>query len=345
MEKKTIEVKVLSRILVSRTDRIGDLVLTLPVFETLKAAFPQARVTALVSEYAADVVRGHPAVDEIWAVRGTESFSTFYRGFKDREIEAALFVYPRPKPALAAWAARVPVRVGTAYRWYSFSFNRKIAVHRSHCDRHELEYNLDLLDPLGVRKKIKKLRLFLPPEAKRRARRLLKAFQRKKIVAVHPGSGGSNWNWPLERYAGLMEKLLEHKRIAVVLTAGEKEAALVQPLLNRWTNLRKRLLVLCGVLSIKELAAVYQQVQVLVCSSTGPMHLAAAVGCPTVALFGLRRATSPVRWGPFGNQAIVHQPEPRAGEETDGRWAQDAASMERITVEAVYRSVRKLARF
>lgn len=334
-----------SRILVSRTDRIGDLVLTLPVFETLKAAFPRAHVTALVSEYAADVVRGHPAVDAVWTARGTEGFGFFYRGFKDREIETALFVYPRPKPALAAWAAGVPLRIGTAYRWYSFAFNRKVAVHRSRCERHEVEYNLDLLEPLGVRKKIKKLRLFLPPKAKKRARHLLKAFRRKKIVAVHPGSGGSNWNWPLSRYAELVEKLLEHKQAAVVLTAGEKEAALVQPLLNRLKDLRKRLLVLCGVLSIKELAAVYQQVQVLVCGSTGPMHLAAAVGCPTVALFGRRRATSPVRWGPFGNQAIIHQPEPRSGEETDGRWAQDAASMERIPVEAVYRSVRKLARF
>src|SRR6185369_4297503 len=104
-------------IVVSRTDKIGDLLLSLPVFQTLRRAFPQARITALVSSYAKEIVQGHPAIDAVETVEPNESLWALRRRLKNLQADTFIALYPRPKIALAARLAGIPIRVGTAFRW------------------------------------------------------------------------------------------------------------------------------------------------------------------------------------------------------------------------------------
>ncbi len=125
-------------ILVARTDKIGDLLLSLPVFQTLKVAFPQTRLTALVSPYAKEIVQNHPAIDGVEVLEPEESLWKLASRFKTLAPDVFIALYPRPQQVMAAWLAGVPTRIGTAYRWYSFFLNQKVRVHRSLCDRHEM---------------------------------------------------------------------------------------------------------------------------------------------------------------------------------------------------------------
>src|SRR6185503_21310225 len=90
-------------ILVSRTDKIGDLLLSLPVFQTLRRTFPRARITALVSSYAKEIVQGHPAIDAVETVDPSESPWALSRRLKALKVDTFIALYPRPKLALAAW--------------------------------------------------------------------------------------------------------------------------------------------------------------------------------------------------------------------------------------------------
>ena len=109
-------------ILVARTDKIGDLLLSLPVFQVLKEAFPDARLTALVSPYAKDIVQGHPAVDGVELLDKDESPFTLAGRFKAINPDVFIALYPRPLQALAAWRAGIPLRIGSGLPLVQFPF-------------------------------------------------------------------------------------------------------------------------------------------------------------------------------------------------------------------------------
>lgn len=301
-------------ILVARTDKIGDLLLSLPVFQALKKALPQTRLTALVSPYASEIVQGHPCVDSVELFNKEEGLFHLARRLRQLKPDVFIALYPRPKQALAAWLAGIPVRVGTAYRWYGFLFNRKVYVHRSLCDRHEAQYNLDLVKPLGVEPGDPKILFPLGEADLAFARDLLRERGIEPgtpYLAVHPGHRGSALNWKPERYGELVGQLCRRKGLRVVVTGGPDETGVVSQVtvsLGPLSTVQKPVL-LIGECSLRQLAAVYQGARCFVSGSTGTMHLAAAVGTPTVSLFCPIPETTPVRWGPWGNNHQVLLPQ------------------------------------
>jgi len=339
------------RILVSRTDKIGDLILSLPVFETLKASFPKAHLTALVSSYASEVVKDQPAVHQV--VTLPHSWSVFRLAAEIRALKPDAFValYPRPKIAWAAFLAKVPIRVGTAYRWYSFLFSRKVSVHRSVCDRHEAEYNLDLARALGARKIVKNLRFPLQKKHRLFAENYFRSSgvrPKDRVIVVHPGHRGSALNWSVERYAEAVEKMARWNGVRILLTGGREE----KPLLSRLTGMLSKLpeskkpLVMAGECDLKELAALYERGACFLSGSTGTMHLAAAVGTPVVSLFCPVPTATPKRWGPWtkGKTAVLMPKNLTCPDCASGRCRQHDP-MDSIPVEEVLRTVKRLGRW
>ena len=131
-----------SSVLISRTDRLGDLVLTIPLATSLKMKSRRLRVAFLVRKYQTPLLFNHPDVDEILLF--DENFETKLGGF-----DVFIDVFPRFETALKAFRARIPVRIGTAYRLWSFLYNRRVRVHRRPSVLHEYEYNFKLIEPLG----------------------------------------------------------------------------------------------------------------------------------------------------------------------------------------------------
>ncbi len=297
----------------ARTDKIGDLLLSLPVFQTLRENYPQARITALVSPYAKEIVQGHPAIDAVETIEAGEGLFRLTRRFRELKPDVFITLYPRPWQVLAAWLAKIPLRIGTAYRWYGLFLNRRVKIHRSLCDRHEVQYNLDTLKPLGLTKFADKIHFPVSQSDRAFARDLL----REKGIAlgsrygvIHPGHKGSALNWKIGRYAEAVAHLCQRGDLRVVITAGETETGLIGRLTANLPPLSpsQKPVLLIGECTLRQLAAVYEGADFFLSGSTGTMHLAAAVGTPTVSLFCPIPATTPVRWGPWGNESTVLMP-------------------------------------
>jgi ADP-heptose:LPS heptosyltransferase len=336
-------------ILVSRTDKIGDLILSLPVFQSLRKVFPKARITVLVSAYAQEVVQDHPAVDAVEVIDPQEGIAELRDRLKSLNADVFIALYPRPKLATAAWLAQIPIRIGTAFRWYGFMFNLKTRVHRHYGDRHEVEFNLDLLKPLEVAEFPTRIEWPVTGEQKEKAVHLLKSrgiAPGTPYVVVHPGHKGSALNWSIYRYSEVIARLCQEKNLRVVVTGGFDETRLIAQLtsLLDFFNLENKPVYLIGECTLKQLAAVYQDADCFLSGSTGTMHIAAAVGTPTVALFCPIPETTPVRWGPWGNEAVVLMPSHLKCVNCQRGWCKKHDPMDGITEDEVFQAVMKFVR-
>ena len=226
-----------------RSDRIGDLVLSLPVAEAIKDAVPDAYVAFVVSPYNAAIARACPFVDEVieYAEKADRlgGLARLTRRFRSGAFDAAIFLRPTLRAALAALLAGVPVRVGTAYRFYSLLFNRRVPEHRRHAEKHEREFNLALLaSAIDIRSLDYSPRIELGDAARGYARSVIErlGLARKGYVIIHPGSGGSARNLTPESYAWLADYVEDEMKVKVVLTGGPGE----EGLLDRVDSLREK---------------------------------------------------------------------------------------------------------
>lgn len=306
------------KILLVRPDGIGDEILSLPVATELRRAMPGARLTFLSSVYASPVLAHHPDLDEVLTVTGQESFGQLVRLFRQGQapaasvaarsrpngvqFDAAIFLKPFRRLMAAAWLARVPLRVGTGYRWYSWLLNRRVYEHRSDFSRHESAYNVGLLRGLGLSPgDVSPPRLVVTAEEREWANKV-QGDSPKLRVLVHPG-GFSSRLWKPSHYRDLVMRLASEGR-AVLLTgsAAERDKFRAEAQATVWPAGVRDFM---GELTLRQLMAVIAESHAVVSLATGPMHLAAALGVPTVSIFDPRRNNAPTRWQPLGTGVIL----------------------------------------
>jgi lipopolysaccharide heptosyltransferase II len=310
---RKLEITGEERILIIRTDRIGDLVLSTPLLEAIKSRFPKVHVTMMVSPYAAGVLENNPFLDEVMIDdvedkhKGIKGFFLLAKEVRQGEFEVGILLRPTLRLALMLFWAGVKYRIGTGFRFYQIFFNRKVYVHRKVNLKHEVEYNMDLLAPLGI----------IPPKilpkvyvTSAEEEFVRKAFTESNItpedivVVIHPGSGKSSLNLPAKRFAEAADELIEKIGAKVVFTGSDTERNLIDFIKN---HMRHECIDLSGKTTIPQLKAVLKKCDVFISNSTGPMHLACALGTPTLAIFCPIFAAGPVRWGPYGegHQVII----------------------------------------
>ncbi|MFZ5515791.1 MAG: glycosyltransferase family 9 protein [Candidatus Zhuqueibacterota bacterium] len=341
----------LKKILVIRTDRIGDVVLSTPVLTALKSRYPQSHVTMMVRPYTREIVEGHPDVDEILVfdervLSDKVAYRSFVREIRNRRFDAAITVYPTFRLARLIYASKIPVRLGTGYRWYSILFNRRVYEHRKLSLRHELEYNLRMLQKIGVPyPEMIDFKFNVPESALQRARDWFTSNSidptRDKIVLVHPGSGGSALDWPLEKFAAFSDALNQIRDVKVILTGGPNEHEVVDKVYQLTQSRPMRAV---GIFSIKEMAAFIRLSHLFVANSTGPLHIAVAVGTEVIGFFCPLVPCLPQRWGPYGRIAdSVLMPEVDACKKCTRKGCKNWNCMEMISVEnAMHMAKNKL---
>lgn len=301
----------IGKIILFRTDRLGDLVLSFPVVEALRACLPEAQIDLCVNFSTVPLARMHRHVFQVISdtVRGPKSFFELVRFLKMQNYDLAIHLYPRPHLALATLCAGIPVRVGTIYRYYSFSFNRRIKMHRRTMSRHETDSNLKLLEALGVPPAPISNGLLIPEEALQRVRDLLSSKGirpwNSRFVVLHPGSGGSSLNWPPEHYGTLGRELM-HSGFQLVLTGTDIDRPIVDQVRLRMGDGAADL---SGQLDLEHLTALLSEASLLISNSTGPLHLADALGRKVIGLYSPFLFSSPKRWGPYRQPENVFLPD------------------------------------
>jgi heptosyltransferase III len=306
--------KNIRRVLLVRNDRLGDLVLTTPSFRVLRTALPEAKIDLLCSTYAEPVVRGNPCIDSIITDRGAHDRSDIREltaEIRARGYDAAVvFVHSR-KNAMLVRAAGITLRVGPWVKLYApLFFNRPVRQGRSRGQKNEAGYNIDLLAKLGigipVSAKIPSPEIIADELAVERASTMIaETFDdpAKCLVVLHPGMGGSALNWPLDSWFELVSILAGNSSVNVAVTGSASERELVEQVVGAAggeSNVRA----ICG-LGLEEYIGLLSLAKAVVAPSTGPVHLAAALGVPRVAgIYSPVLAHHPMRWGPLGSGEI-----------------------------------------
>ncbi|MBI5474372.1 MAG: glycosyltransferase family 9 protein [Ignavibacteriae bacterium] len=268
----------------------------------------------LLRRYTGEVVEGNPFVDELlWYDRDHTRipFVEMVRVLRERAFDAAIVVYPRFRLAWLMFLAGIPIRIGTGYRWYSVLFNRKTFEHRKDAKRHEVEYNLNLLNELqcGLTENFApQFDIQIPSAAEASAQAILrqKGIVDSAFAVLHPGSGGSAREWSPENFGTLALRLMDEAGMKVLVTGAAGEEEKVSRVVQASEG---RAIPTVGELSIKEFGAVLRSAKLYVSNSTGPLHLAVAMGTPVLGLYPQHVAMSARRWGPYTKNAAVLVPQ------------------------------------
>ena len=299
----------LNRILLIRTDRIGDVVLTLPAATMLKRHFPNAQIDFLTRKYTTPLVEMYQDVD---AVRYYEP-EGIHRGFRGHlalanelrqyYYDAAFLFHPRVELAWVLFQAGIPIRVGTGFRWYSaLFFNYKWYEHRKTGQRHELEYNLNLLQRfIPVDYQQVEFRFRIPEELEHWWATYRQEHELpERYAIVHPGSGGSAPNLTEDQYIQLIDSILKNTGLPVLLTGIPQELPKLNTLQAAFPD--APVFIPGTEFTLPQLTVIIARAALFASTSTGPLHIANAFGVPVMGFYCPAAPCSPTRWGPYGQQ-------------------------------------------
>lgn len=294
------------RILVARTDKIGDLVLSIPSFYMIRKMYPEAEITVLVRTYNYEIVKNLPYIDRVVKIDDYRKEELLE---KIDYFKADVFIalYNDKFVSQLAKASRAKLRIGPYSKLYSFlTFNRGLWQKRSKSIKNEAEYNLDL-----VRKINPKLfdeiyevntEIYLEEENRKVASLFFREKGiRGKSLIINPFMGGSAKNIRDEEYASLIRKVLEKlPDLDVVILCHISEHERGEKLAEMTGSSRVHLFANGG--SLLNIAAVIEKGTLYFGGSTGPTHIAGALKKEIVAIYPRLKTQSPKRWGVFGNE-------------------------------------------
>ena len=292
------------RIIISRTDAIGDVILTLPLAVYIKRQNPDCDIVFLGRNYTRDIAAICPAIDSF--ISWDDISENPVEELKKLNADVIIHVFPRKEIAKAARKAGIQLRVGTSHRTFHWlNCNRKVSFTRKNSDLHEAQLNFELLKGIGIShvpalEELGAMQL-LSPNISLRAD-LNELIDKSKFnLILHPGSRGSAREWGIDRFAELI-KLLPADKFKIFLTGTEKEGNMFR---NELAEPFPQVTDLSGKLSLSELIVFVQHCNALLAASTGPLHIAAALGIHAIGLYPPIRPMHPGRWAPIGKNAKV----------------------------------------
>ncbi len=302
-------------ILVVRTDRMGDVILTTPSIAALKENFPQARVSMLIAPSTYEIIEGNPHLDEIivddrqGVHRGFWGFCRLVKELRQRKFDLAIVYHTKKRTNLTCFAAGIPERIGYHNNKFGFLLTMKIPDQRPQGLKHEVQYCLDLLRAIGIERESKKLFMEVKKEWNHWAQQFLLQHgvnPGERLIAIHPGASCISKRWMPERFAQVADYLIVQYRSKVVLIGSAENKMIVAKILG---SLKGEVVDATAQTSVGQLAALLKRCQLLVSNDSGPVHLAVAVGVPVISIFGRnQKGLSPIRWGPLGpNDRILHK--------------------------------------
>ena len=300
-------------ILIVKLSAIGDVIHTLPSLTALRKLYPEAHITWVVEEAAAGLVKNHPLLNAVlisrrksWIKylrkgefsRPLREMRTFLRELRKRPYDLVIDFHGLLKSALIVLFSGGKRKLGydSLQELSGLFYNEKIP---EDMNKHAVDRYLDFPRFLGA--KIAKAQFILPSDnsAQARIQSLLEKYhlENKKFIAVNPVAYWETKLWDDEKFAGLADLIKTKLNMEVVFTGSEKES-----IEKITTRMQAKAVNLAGETTLPELAYLYQKALLLVTTDSGPMHLAAAVGTPVVALFG---PTDPQRTGPYGDGHVI----------------------------------------
>ena len=280
-----------SSLAIARTDSIGDVIVTLPLCGFIKKHSPNTRIVFIGRSYTQAIVEACPYVDE---------FLNFDKHAESNlNVDACVFAFPDGEVMKWVKAQGVKKRIATGSRIASWKFsNNRVFFSRKNSDLHESQLNFYLLRPFGVEDipSLEEIRLWhvLKPQVESP----IQLEPNKRSVVFHMLSKGSALNWSLHQYQELAS-LLPPADFNIYITGTEEEGVRIR----KDFRFDSHIIDLSGKLSLPQLIAFISSCETLLAASTGPLHIASAVGIRAIGLYPSKRPMHPGRWMPLGANA------------------------------------------
>lgn len=299
-----MKISEIKSLLISRTDSIGDVVLTLPIAGAIKKKFPQIKILFLGRNYTKDVIALSGFVDEFINWDELSKLKTEDRivDLQRKKIDCIIHVFPNKEIAKCAFKAAIPLRVGTTNRFFHWIYcNKKISFSRRKSELHEAQLNFKLLDFLGIgipeKSEIPQYYGFnKPADLPSHLKGLIDPA--KINLILHPKSKGSAREWGLKNFNNLIS-ILPKNEVKIFISGTKEDGELMKSMIDINSNVVN----VCGKFTLDEFISFINACDVMVAASTGPLHIAAALGKKAIGIFAPMKPIHPGRWAPVGKKA------------------------------------------
>lgn len=288
------------RVLVTRLDFLGDVVLSLPLVDAIAAAHPGVEIDYLTRRPAADLIAPEPRFARVFALARGGGLADSLRlilALRRRRYRAVIDLYSNPRSAWLSWFSGAPVRIGGDRRGRRHLYTHPMRVTGA---RAASAHHLCYAEPLGIDGAAGRPTLTLSAEETARARETLRESGLEgtsasgPVVGIHPGGKWSVKRWPGDRFAGLVRLLREELGARVVVFSGPGEEHHTEAVRREVGDAA----VYPGVLPVREVAAAIAVLDAMVACDGGIMHVSVAAGTPTVGIFG---SAEPEVWFPYAS--------------------------------------------
>jgi heptosyltransferase II len=307
--------KTFKNILIVRTDRIGDVVLTTPAIKAIRRSYPVSHIAVLVTPATYDLVNGNPYVDEILVDerqgrhKNLFGFLRLVREIGYKKFDLAIIFHTKRRYNLACYAAGIPCRLGYKNNKFGFLLTHPLKDVRPQGKKHEAQYCLEVLKAIGI--EANDLDVFVPmqKEAEVWVSQWMQenSLRSNEFIVIHAGASDITRYrcWPPENFARLMDRLAERYAWKIVLIGSAQSISSAQEIL-RQTHRQSQFLNLTGKTSLMQMVSLLRRARLLISNDSGPVHVAAGVGTYVIALF-LRNqpGVNAERWKPLGAKGFI----------------------------------------
>jgi len=277
---------------------IGDMILLTPALRALRSAFPEARLEILVNPLVRELMERNPYLDEVvvYDKRGAQKGIRQMRRMADRlrakQFDTGVILHPNSvRSAILSFMAGIPERIGANQRGRGLFLTTGVKRRKN---IHEVQRYLDIVSPIAGTDHDAKLEFWgVDSDDELFAERIL-AGCATPVIGMNPCTTWPSKQWSVERFARLADLVSEQLGAQVVLTGTKKDVHIGNEIMRLVSS---KPLNLIGRTTLWQLGALISRCRLYVTNDSGPMHISAAVGTPTIALFG---PTDPVRHAPFG---------------------------------------------
>ena len=287
-------------IAVVRTDRLGDMILTLPMFNVLREINPSAKLSLIARTYTEPLFRGISQIDEYFLADNKQEYENI---IKSNHFDVIFFPMMKYDEVLPAYKNNIKLRLGSGYRLYSLLLNYKIYHHRKEGKKNEADYNLDLIsDITGYEYKPK---LISPRVEKSLPMEITEFIGADNFIIIHPGGGGSAPKWSADNFGALAKKITEHYNYKIIVTGSESEKADCERVLSNGNDMFYNI---AGKLDLDEMINLISKCDILISNSTGILHVGASFEKKILGFYPNSNKISSRRWGPINEKKVILTP-------------------------------------
>lgn len=288
----------IKKILVIKLRAIGDVLLSTPVLKNLRHNFKDAEIDFLTEPPSREIIEGNPFVDDLIIFdRRDKSLSSFLN-LRRKKYDLVIDLFCNPRSALMTFTSGARYRVGYAFKGRSYAYNIKLKPRKE--VHHNVEFNLDALRSLGLEIVDKNPYLPIDESAEKFAEKFFDEndLDNKLTVALIPVGTWETKRWELKKFAELGDIIAKNFNAEILIIWGNEkefeEAITISSLINAKPIIPPRT-------SLKQLSAILKRCSFAIANDSGPMHISAVVGTPTLGIFG---PTNPYAQGPFGEKHL-----------------------------------------